>query len=143
MTVEKEMPSFATAASPEGWGWGRLDASRPRRAIEHITHSEVTSVTIDRLGAGGTSPDSRWTLIRDIPIIVVDTLDAYWAFERVLNKLQGFSRTMEGAKGDLVGKLVGHLQLLISLESPQMAPLLRLELEFLRAALRPVEAAGQ
>ena len=72
----------------------------------------------------------------------VDTSDAYWAFERVLNKLHSFGKTDEEAKIDLLDKLGGHLSLLSSLESPRMAPILRLELEFLRTVLRPVEAPG-
>ena len=142
MTAGKELPPITTAASPEEWGWSVLDASRPRRATEHITHGEVSAVFIDRLGPADAPPDSTWTLTRNIPIIVVDTLDSYWAFERSLNKLHSFGRTREEAKADLLAKLGGHRQLLSSLESPTMAPILRLELEFLRVALRPVQSHG-
>lgn len=138
MTSEKEVLHPASSASPGGWRWSTLDASRPRSALEHIAHSEAMPVTVDRLRPADASPDAKWTLVRDIPIIVTDTLDAYWVFERVLNKLHGFARTPEEGKSDLVDKLGAHLQLLSSLESPQMAPILRLELEFLRAVLRPV-----
>ena len=134
--------SLASAASPDGWSFSVLDASRPRRAFEHLTHSEVTSVAIGRLRGTDVSPESKWRMVRGIPIIVVDTLDSYWVFERVLNKLHGSSRTEAEAKGDLVNKLGSHLQLLSSLESSGMAPMLRLELEFLKAVLRPVRAPG-
>ena len=143
MTQAEGMPALSSSASPEGWGWSRLDASRPRRALEHLAHSEVTPVLVDLVRESDVPPDSRWTVARDIPIIVIDTLDACWAFERVLNKLHGFSRTVEEAKADLVEKLGGHLQMLSSLESPRMAPRLRLELEFLKLALRPAEPSGR
>jgi hypothetical protein len=137
MTSEREMEPLVTSASPEGWAWNRLDASRPRRAIEHISHTEVTPVHVDVLGAEDSLPDSKWTMGMNVPIIVMDSLDAYWAIERVLNKLSGFSKTPELAKGDLLDKMGSHFNLLNRLESPKMAPMLRLELEFLRAVMRP------
>jgi len=135
--VTGEMPPLTTVASPEGWSWSLHDASRPRRAVEHIAHSETAPVGVDRLRPSDTPSEAAWTLAREVPILVVDTLDAYWAFERVLDKLHGFARTPQEAKSDLVRKLGGHLQLLTSLESPKLAPVLKLELEFLRAVLRP------
>ena len=99
-------------------------------------------MAIDILRAKDALPGSGRRLARDIPIIVVDTGDAYWAFEKVLNKLHSFGNTAEDAKAELFAKLVGHLRLLSSLESPAMAPILRLELEYLRIALQPVSAAG-
>ena len=142
MTSGKEMRPLTSAASPSGWSWSKLDASRPRRAIEHITQTDVTPVTIDRLGPSDALPDSEWRMTREIPVLAVDTLDSFWVFERIINKLHGFSRTKEEAKADLLNKLGGHLQLLSSLESPKMAPILRLELEFLRVILRPTQASG-
>ena len=138
-----EMPPLTTAASPEGWIWSLHDASRPRRAVEHIAHSEATHVVIDRLCPSDTPSDAAWALTREVPVLVVDTLDAYWAFERVMDKLHGFARTPQEAKADLVRKLGGHLQLLTSLESPKLAPVLKLEMEFLRAVLRPVGGKGE
>jgi len=64
-------------------------------------------------------------------------------FEKVFNKLHGFSRTIEEAKGDLIDTLGGHLKLLNSLDSRNMAPILKLELEFLSAILQPAEPGGQ
>ena len=143
MTSRPESPLIASATSPPGWTWSILDASRPRRSIEHLTQSEITPVIIDRLRPDDVLPDSPWRVEIEMPVIVVDTLDAYWVFERVINKLHGFSRTIEDAKGDLVGKLGGHLKFLSSLDSHNMAPVLKLELEFLRAVLQPVEPLGQ
>ena len=133
---------MATGSLPHGWGWSALDASRPRRGIEHLTQSDVTPMYVDCLRPSDTPPHSKWALTRDFPIIIMDTLDTYWAFDRVLNKLHSFARTREKAKAELVSKLGGHLQLLVSLESPKMAPILRLEIEFLRAVMRPVEPPG-
>ena len=137
MTAEGGLLPLTTAATPAEWDWRVLDASRPRRALEHVSHSEVGPVTIDRLRSADVPASSSWALAREIPIVMMDSLDAYWAFERILSKLNGFGRTREDAKADLVNKLGGHLQLLSSLESPRMAPILRLELEFLRVALQP------
>ena len=142
MNSEGERHILTTASSPEGWDWGKLDASRPRRATEYVGQSEVSRIAIERLRPSDTPADSKWKLTREIPIIVVDTLDSYWAFERIINKLHSFGRTNEEAKSELVGKLAGHLQLLSSLESPKMAPVLKLELEFLRAVLRPIDSPG-
>ena len=47
VTQAEGMPALSSSASPEGWGWSRLDASRPRRALEHLAHSEVTPVLVD------------------------------------------------------------------------------------------------
>lgn len=136
MTADSERSSVASS-SPGDWAWRRHDVSRPRRATEHLSHSEVQPITIDSLRPGDEPSNSQWTLARDLPIIVADTFDAYWAFEKVLNKLHGFSKTKEEAKADLLSKLGGHLRLLHSLESSTMAPILRLELEFLRVVLVP------
>ena len=133
---------LTSASSAASWHWTRLDASRPRRALEHIAHSEISPVTVERLRSGDAPDGSAWRLVLDIPIIVVDTFDSYWAFERVLNKLHSFGKTKDEAKADLVAKLGAHLKLLDSLESPKMAPVLKLELEFLRAVLQPVARSG-
>ena len=135
--------ALTSSSSPDGWHWSRLDASCPRRALEHIAHSEISPVTVERLRSGDAPDGSAWRLVLNIPIIVVDTLDAYWAFERVLNKLHSFGKTKDEAKADLVAKLGAHLKLLDSLESPKMAPILKLELEFLRAVLQPVAGTGR
>ena len=142
MTSGKDVQPFISAASPEGLGLNIIDASRPRRAIEHVGHSEVSRVMVDVLRPGDLPPGFKWVLTRYIPVIVIDTFDAYWVMERVINKLHGFSRTQEEAKMELMSKLGGHLHLLSSLESPRMAPILRLELEFLRVVLRPAEGGG-
>ena len=143
MTEEGNGRLLTSAASPPGRSWALLDASRPRRAFEHLTMSDVTPVTVDRLRLADVPPDSPWTLRLEVPVLVVDTFDACYVFERVMNKLSGFSRTATEAKWDLMGKLWGHRELLVRLESPQMAERLRLELEFLRAALRPIEDTSE
>ncbi len=143
MSSGAQMPPITDSASPEGWTWTELDASRPRRALEHLAHSEVIPVMVDRLQRTDTPPDSEWELVREIPILVVDTFDAYWAFEKIFNKLHSIGKTKEEAKSELVSSLAGHLNLLNSLESPKMAPMLRLELEFLRVVLRLVSKPAE
>ena len=70
MTSEKEMSPFVSSSSPEEWSWSMLDASRPRRGIEHLTVSDVMPVTIDQLRAKDVPVDSQWKLTSNIPIIV-------------------------------------------------------------------------
>ena len=142
MTPEGERGLLTSSALPEGWDWSILDAGRPRRATEHIGQSEVSQVTVDRLRPGDTPAGSEWRLATEIPIIFLDTLDGFWVFERIFNKLFAFADTKEGAKADLVARLGAHYKLLSSLESPKMAPVLRLELEFLRAVLPPSKTPG-
>ncbi len=142
MTSEEGRPILATAALPEGWDWSTLDSSRPRRATEHIGQSEISYVAIDRLRPGDTPGGAVWKLAKDIPIIIMDTLDGFWVFERIFNKLHAFAGAKEEAKADLVARLGAHLKLLSSLESPQMAPVLRMELEYLKAVLPPSNTPG-
>ena len=139
MSEEGGSFSLTSSASPGGVEWLAHDTSRPRRAYDHMSQTEVGPVLVDRLRPSDTPADSAWKLVREIPIVVSDTFDAYWVFERILNKLNGFGRTAEEAKAELVNKLGGHLKLLTRLESPSMAPMLQLELEFLRAVLRPAD----
>ena len=142
MSGAGESFSLTSVALPPGSDWLAHDASRPRRAYDHLSQTEVGPVLVDRLRPSDTPPDSPWKLVREIPVVVSDTFDAYWVFERILNKLNGFGRSPEEAKGQLVAKLAGHLKLLSRLESPTMAPMLQLELQFLRAVLAPVEGPG-
>ena len=142
MTTEKDAPYLVSGSSPSGWVWSKLDASRPRRATEHLTHSEVSRVTISRLRPSDAPPGATCSVSRDIPVIAVDTGDGYWAFERVMNKLHGYAGSEQEAKADLLDKLAAHLNLLSRLESPRMAPILTLELRFLRSVLRPTGTAG-
>ena len=142
MTEVQESFSLTSAASPPDLQWLAHDSSRPRRAYDHISQTEVGPVLVDRLRPSDAPEGCPWTLAREIPIVVSDSFDTYWAFERVLNKLNGYGRTAGDAKAELVAKLGGHLKLLSRLESPSMAPMLRLELEFLRAVMRPNGDAG-
>jgi len=140
---EDDRVLLTTGSVPGEWSWGMLDASRPRRALEHLTMSDVTTVAVDCLKPSDVPPGSEWSLRIEIPVIVIDTLDAYYVFERVLNKLNTYGRTPKPAKWELLTKLWGHRQLLQKLESPEMADRLRLELEFLRVALTPNEVPNE
>ena len=139
MSEDDESFSLTSAALPPGQGWLAHDTSRPRRAYDHMSQTEVGPVRVDRLRPSDTPSDSPWKLVREIPIVVSDTFDAFWVFERILNKLNGFGRSPEEAKAELVAKLGGHLKLLSRLESPAMAPMLQLELQFLRSVLTPAD----
>ena len=137
VTREEGPPLATSSASPPPWAWSLLDGGRPRRALEHITHSEASLVALGQLSSADDPPQSSWTLAAGIPILVSDTQDAYWAFERVMNKLHGTGPTASDARRDLAAKLGSHLTLLSAVESPKMAPILKLELQFLRAVMRP------
>ena len=99
-------------------------------------------MAVDRLANSDLPPRFEAQLMFEIPMIVVDTYDAVYVFERVINKLHGFSRNVKQAKWELSSKLLGHLKFLDRLESDKMAERLKLELEFLRAAFQPVEGGA-
>ena len=125
--------------APDEWQYRLHHASRPRGAEDFSTQSELTPVAVDRLANSDLPPRFEAKLRFEIPMIVVDTYDAVYVFERVINKLHGFSRDVKAAKWELSSKLLGHLKFLTRLESDKMAERLKLELEFLRAAFQPVE----
>ena len=128
---------LTSPGAPAEWRFKAHHASRPRGAEELLTQSEVTPVAIDRLRNSDLPPRFECELRLEIPVLVVDTFDAVYAFERVMNKLHGFSRNAKQAKWELSSKLLGHLKFLTRLESDKMAERLKLELEFLRAAFQP------
>ncbi len=129
---------LTSPGAPEEWGFRLHRASRPRGAEDFLTQSEVTPVAVERLGNSDLPPRFEAKLRLEIPMIVVDTYDAVYVFERVINKLHAFSRDVKAAKWELSSKLLGHLKFLTRLESDKMADRLKLELDFLRAAFQPV-----
>lgn len=132
---------LTSPGAPEEWEFRLHHASRPRAAEDFSTQSELTPVAVDRLANSDLPPRFEAMLRFEIPMIVVDTYDAVYVFERVINKLHGFSRNVKQAKWELSSKLLGHLKFLTRLESDKMAERLKLELDFLRAAFQPVEVA--
>ena len=130
---------LTSPGAPAEWEFRLHHASRPRTAEDFSAQSELTPVAVDRLANSDLPPRFEAMLRFEIPMIVVDTYDAVYVFERVINKLHGFSRNVKQAKWELSSKLLGHLKFLTRLESDKMAERLKLELDFLRAAFQPVE----
>ena len=69
------------SANPTDWDWRDIDSSQPNSAVFHITHSEITRVLVDTLRAEDCSPDANVVIKDEIPILVLDSLDKYWAGE--------------------------------------------------------------
>ena len=68
-------------AQPPDWDWRDVDSSQPNSAVFHISHSEITRVLVDTIGPEDCSPDANFVIKDEIPIIVLDSLDKYWAGE--------------------------------------------------------------
>jgi hypothetical protein len=137
-------------ATPEGWEWRRVGTSRPNRATFHISHSDVTRVMVDVLKASDSSPEAPFVVRTEIPILIIDSLDTYWAGESQTHlPLQGLrvpveGKTIEEAKRNLAADLAAQLRLLLLLSSShqgEVAPQLKANLAFLRTVMEP--AKGQ
>ena len=140
-----EVESEVDYANPSDWNWRLIGASQPSKATYPINHSDVTRVLVDVLRPSDSPPDSQFVVIRDIPIIIIDSLDKYWASEsRSQLPLQGLrvpiaDDTVEGAKRALAADLAGQLRLilLLSASHTQLAPPLRANLDVLRTFMAP------
>ena len=127
-------------SSPEGWEWRRVSTSQPNAATFHISHSDVTRVMVDRLGPSDSADGAQFTLKAEIPIIVIDSLDKYWAGESTTKlPLQGLrvpveGDTLEEAKKNLAGDLAAQMRLLLLLSTSHegdIAPQLQANLQYL------------
>ncbi len=133
-------------ATPSDWSWRRVDTSQPNQATFHISHSDVTQVTVDVLRPSDSPPDASFEITKDIPIVIIDSLDKYWAGEaRSRLPLNGLRVPVEddtkaGAKAALAADLAAQLRLLLLLSSSregEMAPQLRQNLALLSQHLAP------
>ena len=126
-------------AVPKDLDWRLVSTSQPNRATFHVSHTDVTRVKISMLRPADMPPEAPFFLIREIPIIVIDSLDKFWAGEskRVL-PLNGLRVPIEGdteaeAKQNLAGDLAAQFRLLLLLSTtregglaPQLVENLRL-----------------
>jgi len=88
-------------------------------------------------------PDGQFVLSKEVPIIIMDSLDKYWAAEsRVQLPLHGVRVPVEGdtiaeAKTALAADLAAQLRLLLLLASSHkvLAPQLQENLAFLRSIM--------
>ena len=132
-------------ATPEDWNWRLVGTSLPNKATFHLTHSDVGRVLVDVLRPSDSPPDAPFVVSQDIPIIVMDSLDKFWAGEsRVQLPLHGVrvpveGESPEGAKKALAADLAAQLRLLLLLTSShrELAPQLQENLKFLRSIMVP------
>jgi hypothetical protein len=139
-------------ATPADWQWRQIGASMPSKATFPINHSDVTRVTVDVLRASDSPPEAPLVVSRDIPIIIIDSIDKYWASEsRVKLPLQGLrvpveGDTLEEAKRALALDLARQLRLLLLLTTShqgQIAAPLRANFDCLKSFLAPRPAIGK
>ncbi len=132
------------AATPEGWDWRLIGTSQPNRATFHINHSDVTQVKVDVLRPADSPPEAPFVVTAEIPILIIDTLDQYWAGEsRTRLPLQGLrvpvaADTEEEARQKLAADLAAQLRLLLLLSSSRqgaIAPELKANLLYLSSVL--------
>ena len=136
-------------ATPPGWEWRRIGTSRPNRAPVHISHTDVSRVMVDVLRPSDSPPEAYFVVSKEIPIVILDSIDKYWAGEsRSQLRLEGLRvpvehETVEGAKQALATDLAAQLRLLLLLSQSgggNLAPQLKSNLTQLRKylAARPV-----
>jgi hypothetical protein len=133
-------------ATPEGWEWRRIGTSQPNSATFHVNHTDTSQVMVDVLRAADAPPEAPFVLTRDIPILVIDSLDQFWAGEtQGALPLQGLrvpvaADTVAEAKQKLAGDLAAQLRLLLLLSSSRegrLAPPVKANLELLRSIMAP------
>ncbi len=137
-------------ATPPDWSWRDIDASQPNAAVFHISHSEITRVLVDTLRPEDSSPDSSMVVKDEIPIVVLDSLDKYWAGESKQHlPLNGVRVPIEGdtlaeAKRALADDLAAQFRLLLMLRSSahQLAQPLQENLRMLSELLEPRRGQG-
>ena len=111
----------ANTALPEDWTWRSTSTSQPNAATFHINHSDVTRAFADVLTAADSPPEAPFVVSKDIPIIIIDSLDQYWAGEsRNALPLHGLrvpvaADTVAEAKRKLAADLAAQVRLLLML----------------------------
>jgi hypothetical protein len=139
-------------ATPTDWTWRKVDSSQPNAAVFHISHAEATRVLIDVLRPGDCAPDANFVVSKEIPIVILDSLDKYWAGESKTHlPLTGVRVPVEGdtvaeAKRALADDLAAQLRLLLLLSSShkgKIAPALLQNLEYLKSCMEPGSGGGR
>ncbi len=136
----------ADAALPKDWDWRVVSTSMPNKATVQINHTDVTQVKVDVLRPTDVPPEAPFVLIKDLPIIVIDTLDGFWAGEsKAALPLRGLRVLIEGAtvaeaKKNLAGDLAAQFRLLLLLATSRegnMAPQLIENLRLYQSIMTP------
>jgi len=131
-------------ATPDSWNWKYISTSQPNAAVFHISHSESTRVLVDVLGPSDCAPDAYFVLTKEIPIVILDSLDKYWAAEsRTQMPLSGVRVPLEGdtvaeAKRALAADLGAQLRLLLMLSGSRkgkIAPALLENMKYLASCM--------
>ena len=131
-------------AAPDNWTWKYISTSQPNAAVFHISHSESTRVLIDKIGPDDSPADANFVLKEEIPIIILDSLDKYWATEsRTKMPLSGIRVPVEGdtvaeAKMALAADLGAQLRLLLLLSGShqgKIAPALLENMKYLSSCM--------
>ena len=139
-------------AAPADWKWRRVGASLPTKATFPINHSDVTRVMVDVLRPSDSPPEAPFVVSQNIPILVIDSLDKYWAGEsRSKLPLHGVRVSVEGetveeAKRALAADLSAQLRLLLLLTTShqgQLAAPLKANLDCLKSFLSPRPSIGK
>ncbi len=134
-----EIQPGTDAATPADWEWRSVSTSQPNAATFHISHSEVTTVMVDKLRPSDSASDASFVIRTEIPIIIIDSLDSFWAGEcKTKLPLQGLrvpveGDTVEAAKKGLAADLAAQLRLLLLLSTSHqgaIAPQLKANLEY-------------
>lgn len=135
----------ANSALPQEWGWQSTSTSQPNAATFHISHSDVTRAFTDVLTAADCPPETPFVLKKDIPLVIIDSLDKYWAGEsKTALPLNGLRVPIEGdtvaeAKSKLAADLAAQLRLLLILSTggTTLAPALQQNFLMLSEVLEP------
>ena len=131
-------------AAPDNWTWKYISTSQPNAAVFHISHSESTRVLIDKIGPDDSPADANYVLKEEIPIVILDSLDKYWATEsKTRLPMAGIRVPVEGdtvteAKRALAADLGAQLRLLLLLSSShkgKIAPALLENLKYLSSCM--------
>jgi len=152
ITTPVETEPGADYATPADWNWRSISSSQPNAAVFHISHSESTRVLIDYLKPSDCAPDANFVLNKEIPIVVLDSLDKYWAAEsRTQMPLEGIRVPVEGdtvadAKRALAADLAAQLRLLLLLSSShkgKIAPALLENMKYLSSCMEPGSGSSE
>ena len=151
ITTPVEIEPGMNYATPVDWDWCNVSSSQPNAAVFHISHSESTRVLIDYLRPSDSAADANFVLNKEIPIVILDSLDKYWAAEsRTQMPLEGVRVPVEGdtvveAKKALAADLAAQLRLLLLLSSShkgRIAPALLENMKYLSSCMEPGPGAS-
>ncbi len=151
ITTPVDISPGSDYATPEDWTWKHISTSHPNAAIFHISHSESTRVLVDMLRPSDSAPDANFVLTKEIPIVILDSLDKYWAAEsRTHLPLSGVRVPVEGdtvaeAKRALAADLAAQLRLLFLLSSSRkgkIAPALLQNMKYLASCMEAGPGPG-